>query len=123
MPQIGGMPPPIPRGRKAGHKREPYRDWSDAVELLRENPGENVLADSLTGVTNLRTLYGTVRMGGVQVLRELGGVVIPNRRSSDGLEVGDLWLRWEPNVNPATVYDEKFLRRDREREERNQIPV
>lgn len=103
--------------------REPYRDWSDAVALLKQYPGVDVLADSLTGVTNLRTLYGTVRMGGVTALRELGGVVVPNRRSTDGLEVGDLWLRWEPRLKPADFYAERFLRRDRERAEREKNPV
>jgi hypothetical protein len=111
MPQLGGMP-----SRGSGPKR--VFDWTPVVELLKQNPNVDLLADELTGVENLHTLRNAVRQGSVNILRLMGGTIIPTVRdsfpdeSARGGRRGNLWLRWEPERSPEGYYDSVYLERD-----------
>jgi hypothetical protein len=94
------------------------------VELLKQNPNVEVLADELTGVPNVRSLRNTVRQGGVNVLRQLGGIVVPLVRDSLVADAehaapnrwqGNLWLRWEPDGEQAGYYAARYVERDARR--------
>jgi len=114
MPEVGGRP--LRRSHVSGKF-----DWAPIVELLHENPDVEVLADELTQVSNVRALRNTVRQGGVTVLRELGGIIIPSIRDS-ALEdakplryKGNLWLKWVPNGSQDDYYASVYVERDKRR--------
>lgn len=87
---------------------------TQAVEEMRDNPGKAVLVEELTGITNHRSMFNTIRQGAITELRQMGGVVVPTTRTRevDGETVGDVYLVWMPNEDPRGVYADKYLDRD-----------
>lgn len=100
-----------PRG---AHRRNAR--WEAIAKKIREaGPGENLLIAEDT--QNLRSMLTAINQGHTVALRALPGVVVAmmrnGRTGADGRLRGDLWVRWEPDGDRESRYQERYLERDR----------
>lgn len=105
---MNGLPP------RAAHVQR--IDWEAVAQKIKEAaPGEAVLI--FEGASRLKSLHTNVNQGNPRALRDLGGTVTGHMRNSriDGAgdRVGDLWVVWDPDADPAGRYKAKYTNKDR----------